>query len=491
MAALVIAFMFFRLSDDRSQPLPSIADTDAPATVTATRVGGDDHRTRFVADLTAARGFSVYVISDPFRVVIDLSRVEFDLTPGIGLRGRGLIKSYRYGEFAPDKSRIVLDADAPVLIEKAYVAEAHDGQPARLVVDLVRTDQATFDRILQHVSKTIRADDKARDTGSQASDIRRSTVTGRLDTVPAPPRKPERRAQSNPSPARTTERENKPARADAREPTVAAAAGADNSAFDKAYAALKRVMSALSDPPPLPPAKPRNVRPDKPVIVLDPGHGGIDPGATSASGRKEKNLVLAFARMLRAKLMATKRYSVLMTRDNDNFVTLGNRVRFARRNHADLFMSIHADSLKSGNARGATVYTVSKRASDRTAAEIAAGENRVDALAGIDMKAESDDVAGILIDLIQHETQGASLYFAKTLVARMGKVTRMNDRPHRSAGFRVLRAPDVPSVLVELGYLSSRSDAKLMFQRNWRANVVAAMVHAINAFFDAKSNFGG
>jgi N-acetylmuramoyl-L-alanine amidase len=223
--------------------------------------------------------------------------------------------------------------------------------------------------------------------------------------------------------------------------------------------------------------------PRRPTIVIDPGHGGIDPGAISRSGTSEKDVVLAFAKTLKEELETSGRYRVLMTRTEDVFLSLRDRVRVARSNSADLLVVIHADSLRSAKARGATVYTVSEKASDAEAEALAHNENRADVIAGVDLAAENGEITDILIDLAQRETKNYSVSFAKTLVKELKPVARLNSRPIRSAGFRVLKAPDVPSVLLELGYLSNRSDENLLLSQKWRGKVAGAVTAAIERYF--------
>ncbi|MGJ3262525.1 MAG: N-acetylmuramoyl-L-alanine amidase [Salinarimonas sp.] len=222
----------------------------------------------------------------------------------------------------------------------------------------------------------------------------------------------------------------------------------------------------------------------RPTIVIDPGHGGIDPGAVAAGGVHEADVVLAFAMSLRDRLAESGRFRVLMTRETDVFVPLTERVGFARRAQADLFVSIHADSLSSApQVSGLTVYTNGDTASDQASATLAARENSADALAGLEAQEARDEVADILRDLAARETRGYSHVFATTLVRDMEGVARLNKNPHRQAGFVVLRAYDVPSVLVELGYLSSRRDIALLTSEAWKDRTTAAMGEAIERFF--------
>jgi N-acetylmuramoyl-L-alanine amidase len=227
----------------------------------------------------------------------------------------------------------------------------------------------------------------------------------------------------------------------------------------------------------------------RPLIVLDPGHGGIDSGTKSYNGKvDEKDVVLAFGLELRKLLEATGKYRVAMTRTDDTFIPLQERVRFARQHHASLFISIHADSVprSEGMAEGASVYTLSAHASDAEAAQLADKENKSDVIAGVDLSSEPDDVANILIDLAQRETKTFSVQFARTLVNDIKPVAPLHLHPVKSAGFIVLKDPDVPSVLVELGYMTTPSDLKNLVSPEWRERTAKAMVKAIDDFFSRR-----
>jgi N-acetylmuramoyl-L-alanine amidase len=219
------------------------------------------------------------------------------------------------------------------------------------------------------------------------------------------------------------------------------------------------------------------------VVVIDPGHGGIDPGAKSRGGTLEKDVVLAFARRLQSALETSGRYTVRMTRDDDIFIPLGERVNIARREKASLLISVHADSVRTGNVSGASVYTLSERASDTVAAALAEQENRSDVIAGVDLTGESDAVADILIDLVQRETKNYAVFFARTLVTELKQNTGMVRNPHRSAGFRVLKAHDVPSVLLELGFLTNPSDEKHLTDGKWQDSVAKSVAEAVSEYF--------
>jgi N-acetylmuramoyl-L-alanine amidase len=218
--------------------------------------------------------------------------------------------------------------------------------------------------------------------------------------------------------------------------------------------------------------------------VLDPGHGGIDTGTRAPSGEMEKDIVLGVAQRVRAQIEKSGKYRVVMTRTDDTFIPLAERVDIARKAEASLFVSFHADFLphREGDAQGATIYALSDKASDPEAAKLAEEENRADVIAGVDLKGQPNDVAGILIDLAERETKTFSLQFAHKLAAELKGVTRLHKDPVKSAGFRVLRAPDVPSVLVELGYVSNKDDLKSLMSDAWRDQMADSIAKAIDAY---------
>jgi len=222
----------------------------------------------------------------------------------------------------------------------------------------------------------------------------------------------------------------------------------------------------------------------RPVVVIDPGHGGIDNG-TQAGGPAEKELVLGFGLALRDRIEKSGKYRVVMTRTDDTFIPLADRVRVARNQSASLFVSIHADALRrgEGDAQGATIYTLSDRASDAEAERLAETENKADAIGGVNLTEEPSEVADILIDLAQRETRTFSNRFARLLMVEMKNTVRMHKHPLKSAGFRVLKAPDVPSVLIELGYVSNKGDLEHLVSENWRSRTVASIAQAIDGYF--------
>jgi N-acetylmuramoyl-L-alanine amidase len=368
----------------------------------ATKLSGDSHHTRFEAELSKAVGFSVYILNNPYRVVIDMPSVSFDLPPGVGHKPTGLITSFRYGMVEEGKSRIMIDTAGPVLITKSFVTPAKGKKPAHLVVDLVETSET---------------------------------------------------------------------------------------AFNEAYAKDHPEIQTAAITPAAAPVEPAITADQPRIIVIDPGHGGIDPGASSANKTREKDVVLAYGLALRDMLEKTGHYKVVMTRGDDTFVQLTDRVKIARDNKADLFIAIHADTLKNSSVRGTTIYTVSDKASDAEAEALAQKENRADIIAGIDLGHQNDGVANILINLAQRESKNEAMYFSKKAAAEFKLVTEMTGQPIRSAAFVVLKAPDVPSVLIELGYLSSKQDEALLTSDEWRGKMASATTKAINTYFEHSAAF--
>ncbi len=242
------------------------------------------------------------------------------------------------------------------------------------------------------------------------------------------------------------------------------------------------VSPALFTPPK---AKPDIVpeTPAKRIIAIDPGHGGVDPGTIGVSGIYEKHIVLAMARELKAQLEKTGQFHVRLTRTRDIFVPLRDRVTRARDAGAELFISIHADAIKNRKTRGLSVYTLSERASDKEAAALAEKENKADLIAGINLVGETKEVTNILIDLAQRESMNQSAKFASGLVRELRRQTKLLRKTHRFAGFAVLKAPDVPSVLIELGFLSNRSDEKALQDKKYRAKLARGMVRAVTDYF--------
>ena len=245
-------------------------------------------------------------------------------------------------------------------------------------------------------------------------------------------------------------------------------------------------MKTPAAPPPAPAVQENDEDTRKKLIVLDPGHGGKDPGAIGVSGVQEKTLTLAMAKQLRDKLLRSGRYDVRMTRDTDVAVSLGSRRKFGHDVGADLFISIHADSIRKPETRGLSVYTLSETASDKEAEKLAERENKADIIAGLDLSGETQEVTDILIDLARRETNNLSSFFAEILVKELQKVVYLLPRTHRFAGFAVLKGPDVPSMLIEMGYLSNKEEERLLRQSAYRDKLAEATFFAIDRYFQEK-----
>lgn len=411
LAVLMSAVVFGGAGMAAERPgAPTRAPSDLPV-ATEVRVAGDDNLTRFIVDLDKSIDIRAFTLANPYRVVVDMPQVTFQLPPKAGEVGRGLIKAFRFGLVMQGGSRMVIDLARPARIDKAFVLEAANEQPARLVIELAATDREAF--------------------------LRTTALNNRPPDAPI--QRPERDV----------------AKADTK---------TDNKADGK----------SAGDP--------------RPLIVIDPGHGGIDNGTRAPSGENEKVMVLDFALALRDRIEKIGKYRVLMTRSDDTFIPLNERVHIARTHKASLFISIHADALvrRDPSAQGVTVYTLSERASDAAAARLAEAENRADVIAGLDLSSEPPDVADILIDLARRETKTFSVQFARTLINEMRGAAKLHQNPMKSAGFRVLKAPDIPSVLVELGFVTNKDDVKALTSEAWRGRAADAVVQAIDAFFTTR-----
>ena len=240
---------------------------------------------------------------------------------------------------------------------------------------------------------------------------------------------------------------------------------------------------------PAPMAKPIRPAGAKKLIAIDPGHGGVDPGAIGISGIREKAITLAQAHQLKRRLEATGRFRVVLTRNRDVFIRLRKRIEIARRTGANLFISLHADSISNPKIRGASIYTLSERASDKEAAALAAKENKADMISGVDLAVQNREVAIILINLAQRNSKNESAIFAKILTRELRSEMKLLGRTHRFAGFAVLKSPDIPSVLVELGYLSNRADERNLRRAKHRDKVAQAIVRAVANYFSRKQAF--
>ncbi len=386
-------------------PPPQAGRLSAPAATTTqpivsaaeiTTVGAV---TKLTLAMSTPAEYQIFALPDPYRIIIDLPHVSVQLPPSAGRAARGLITAFRFGVFAADRSRIVIDTNGPAKVRHSIQQTADAKAPQRLMIEMEAIDRESF-----------------------------------LAALPAPS-------------------------SDQR-----------NAIFED-----KVVWPQMAT--------------TKPVIVIDPGHGGLDPGAVAAGDIQEKDVVLAVAKQLEAALTASGRYEVRLTRPNDIFVALNQRVAASVAAHSNLFISLHADSIAdpafAQSARGAAVYTLSERASNRAAQLSAEKENAVDALAGVDtISGDGDDqVKSILFDLMKRETQMFSNDFRSLIIDRMRQVTQLARDPGRSAAFKVLKQSHAPSVLIELGFLSNPNDARQLTSEAWQRQAAKSIAGAVDAYF--------
>lgn len=386
--------------------------------VKSMRVGVHKDKIRIVLDLSQLSDFRTFMLSDPYRMVIDLPDFHWN-TNNIDRPKESFITAVRKGALNQSISRIVLDLAQPALIQSAFMLPAQDSKQHRLVIDYTRVTPSNFLAQKGTVHGTLK-------TADRLEPSKQRTTNG----IPIPPQNSLRPTKSEQ--AKTN-------------------------------------------------SKPKQI---KPLIVIDPGHGGVDPGAIGHSKIYEKDVVLALSKELKKQLTASGQYRVILTRNKDVFIRLRDRVAYARKHKADLFISIHADSIKKRNVRGTSVYTLSKKASDAQTAKLAEKENQADLIAGIDLTIEDEQVAFILGDFLMTDTMNQSNFLANTLVEKLKqKKIRTLDPAHRYAGFAVLKAPDIPSILIETGFMSNRTEAALLNQPAHRKKVAEAIHAGIDSYF--------
>ena len=396
------------------------ASVAADLSVNSMRIGTHPEKTRIVIELSRKTDFRAFLLHNPERLVIDLP--AFDWRANLPSANNGnLVGAIRNGILQPGISRIVIDLKDDVDLQSAFFLPAGPNISDRVVIDIARADGAY---------------DPAKDRmfGNLAAQGGKQIPQSNPAHVLTPPQKPVSEAET-------------------------------------------------AGPSPVPAPKTANKGP-KPMIVIDAGHGGDDPGAVSPNGAKEKTVTLAAAQELKKQLEATGRYRVHLTRGNDTFIKLQDRVKIGRKNGADLFISLHADSIDKPGVSGASIYTLSNTASDTQTEKLAARENQADLIAGVDLSHEDKQVANILIDLAMRDTMNQSKFFANTVVKQAGnKGIKLLDKPHRFAGFAVLKAPDVPSVLIEMGFMSNKKEANQLSSPEYRRKLVGAIVSGIDTYF--------
>ena len=413
------------------------------------RFGVHPDKTRLVIELSENVDYRVFMLpaekGKGYRLAIDMPNFAWKAgtikeQPKIGLL------DVRSGSLTSDIMRIVVDLKNPAAIDQTFFIKQRAGKSDRLVIDFRRVSQSAYKKTDRRIFGLLAVGEiEVQNDFNQLIAQQDRTVKPRSQnkTALTPPK------VSSPTPKISSK-------------------------------AQPKLKIAPSKPPIVKTTSPLY----KPLIVIDAGHGGADPGAIGANNKKEKTITLAAAKELKNKLESTGKYRVALTRSDDRYLKLYRRVSIARDKEADLFISLHADSIDKSNVRGASIYTLSDKASDAQTAKLAQRENQADLIAGVDLSHEDKEVANILLDLAMRDTMNQSKFFANVVVEEMVK----NDltilpRPHRYAGFAVLKAPDIPSVLVEMGFMSNKEEARLLSTQNYRRKVANSLVDSIDAYF--------
>ena len=405
--------------------------------VTGMRVGAVkiDDRTglRLVIETKAPLKASLLLLQSPYRLVIDMPNTSWSVDK---LARRGNLQvapgsAYRFGNPKSEIGRLVIELEKPAAPVRVFALPSA-GAGSRFVIDLLDRGKTAFlvassalEKI-QNIDLNYSVTDRA-----MVKDADRVKTVKPL-AMPLPSSKPARHVN-------------------------------------------KAVTAAIATPKP---------RPQKWVVFIDAGHGGKDPGALGKAGTAEKNITLAAARELASQLRATGKVIPILARDDDRFLRLRQRIRLARQNQADLFISLHADSAQRSSARGISVFTLSDKASDKEAAALARQENSADLIGGPDLSAEDPEAAGALVRMFQRESMNQSARFAAVILQQIRDLPGGNKRGHRFAGFAVLKAPDMPSVLVEMGFLSNRKDEANLNKKSYRQDLAKRLAKAILVYLN-------
>jgi N-acetylmuramoyl-L-alanine amidase len=423
-ALVAVAWLIFTSALSLA-PAEDAAPTDAePAlpTVEAARLSMAPGRARLILDLTGPTAFAIVSLGGPDRIAIDVKAAAVGFGTPTPPSGNGLVEKYDITMMEPGRARATLTLVEPAQVQQAYVLPAFDDQPARLVVDLIPTSPRDF----------------AIKVAADLAAARASAGT------------------SGPAPAAGAG------------PPEAQAAEAPGDSPDASPRAAPATRSAGS----------------KPLIVIDPGHGGIDSGARAAKGTMEKNVVLQFSLKLEQLLADSGRFDVALTRTDDSYLTLEQRVNLARQNRADLFVSIHADTFQQADIHGFSIYTRDENATDVLDKVLADNENRADIVSGFTSSDTPPQVVDLLLDLMRRQTRRQSYLAAEDIVNAVEPSIDLRKFPVRRANFFVLQAPDVPSILIELGFLSNATDIADLKQTDWQERAAQAMARGIANYFD-------
>jgi N-acetylmuramoyl-L-alanine amidase len=406
---------------------------DALPSVLAARVSTTPQRARLVLDLSASTDFALASLAGPERIAIDVKADAVKIDTPQAVAGQGIVSAFTVTEAEPGRARAELTLSQPAVVQQAYVLDPVGDQPARLVVDFIATTESDFEA---HVAADL------------ASAMARAQASGTSDLS---------------------------------EPTPSSAPGEESAASS----AELTTPAAQAPPAAAPKAGATNVpvSQSKPLIVLDPGHGGIDNGASAPNGDREKDITLAFTLQLRDWLVASGKFDVALTRNDDTYLTLNQRVTLARQNHADLFISLHADTFQAADIRGASIYTRDEHATDILDKVLADGENRADIVSGYVPATAKPAVIDLLVDLMRRQARQHAFLAAEDIVKAMEPNVALRRFPVRQADFFVLQAPDVPSILIELGFLSNSADIANLENTDWRTKMVETVGQGVESYF--------
>jgi N-acetylmuramoyl-L-alanine amidase len=411
------------------------------------RVTNTPNRARLIIDLSASSEFAVAFLDSPERIAIDVKANTVAMSSPGSVTGTGLVGAFNTVLAEDGRARTELTLTEPAVVQQAYVLDPIGGQPARLIVDLIPTNDTDF--------KQRAAADLATAMQKAGPDVDPPDAVSDTSVAALPP-------SSEAAPSSDEPASSAPASSSEPPPAVAA-------------------TPPVPDLPlrPSVPATPGS----RPLIVIDPGHGGIDNGASAPSGIHEKDITLAFALQLRDLLVSTGLFDVAMTRDDDTYLTLNERVDLARQNRADLFISLHADTFQEADIRGASIYTRDEKATDILDKVLADGENRTDIVAGYVQPDTKPAAVSFLIDLMRRQARQQAYLAAQDIVNAMQPSVALRRFPLRQADFFVLQAPDVPSMLIELGFMSNNADIANLENVDWRNKVVNAIALGVQSYF--------
>ena len=437
MVGLVLSALFFA----------GVAQSQSQGKITGLRIGGDENTTRLVIETSHEVPVSLFLLSNPYRLVVDMPPQQWRVKDkgASGPFQTSLLNGYRYGMPAADISRLVIDLEGPVLPVDVFRL-APDKGGYRLVIDLSARGETAF-QLAAHAFKK---------RGKKPLEIQRAKAPSQTNLaiiLPQPrPKtlKPESRKKSRtasgillPQPRPDTQ-------------------------VAETQVAKKRKAKAPAD---------------KWVVFIDAGHGGRDPGAISISGVKEKSITLRAAIELAAQLNATGRIKAVLSRNDDTFYRLRKRISLAREAMADVFISLHADAAPNRKARGVSVFTLSETASDKEAALLAAKENKADLIGGPDLDTTDPVITSAILDMFQRESMNQSSVLAAEISNAFDGLPTP-DRGHRFAGFAVLKSPDVPSVLIEMGFLTNRDDEKNLNKKSYRRDLMKRITAAVLRYLE-------